>query len=43
VGLIGTGYLGKNHLRVYSEMDDVKLVAFSDIDEQLVNHFSIFI
>ena len=38
VGVIGTGYMGKNHLRVYSELDDVKLVACSDIDEQLVGH-----
>ena len=40
VGVIGTGYMGKNHLRVYSEMEGVKLVACSDIDAQLVKHFS---
>jgi len=40
VGVIGTGYMGKNHLRVYSKMEGVKLVACSDIDEQLVNRFS---
>lgn len=40
VGVIGTGYMGKNHLRVYSEMEGVKLIACSDIDEHLVNHFS---
>jgi len=40
VGVIGTGYMGKNHLRVYSKMEGVKLVAFSDLDEQLVSDFS---
>ena len=37
VGVIGTGYMGKNHLRVYSEMEGVELIAFSDIDKKLVS------
>jgi UDP-N-acetylglucosamine 3-dehydrogenase len=40
VGVIGTGYMGMNHMRVYSQMQGVELVAFSDIDEQLVTHLS---
>ncbi len=32
VGVIGVGYLGQHHARIYSEIEDVKLVAISDID-----------
>ncbi len=31
--VIGTGNMGKNHVRAYSEMDGVKLVAIADISE----------
>ncbi len=34
VGVIGTGAMGKNHVRVYSELEDVALVGVSDIDAQ---------
>ncbi|UCD02642.1 MAG: Gfo/Idh/MocA family oxidoreductase [Candidatus Aenigmatarchaeota archaeon] len=30
VGVIGAGVMGKNHARVYSEMDDVELVGIAD-------------
>lgn len=30
VGVIGTGYMGENHVRIYSEMEDVKLLGISD-------------
>ena len=30
VGVVGTGYMGKNHVRIYSEMEDVKLIGISD-------------
>ncbi|MCQ1535112.1 Gfo/Idh/MocA family oxidoreductase [Methanosarcina sp. KYL-1] len=30
VGVIGTGYMGENHVRIYSEMEDVKLFGISD-------------
>ncbi|KXH74426.1 MAG: hypothetical protein AM326_00055 [Candidatus Thorarchaeota archaeon SMTZ-45] len=40
IGVIGTGYMGKNHVRVYSEIKGVELVAFSDIKEQLVSQLS---
>ncbi|GBE55104.1 MAG TPA: Gfo/Idh/MocA family oxidoreductase [Euryarchaeota archaeon] len=33
VAVIGTGNMGRNHVRVYSEIDDVNLVAVSDINE----------
>ena len=34
VGVIGTGVMGKNHARVYSEIGDVELVGVSDLDEK---------
>jgi len=33
VAVIGSGNMGKNHVRIYSEMDGVKLVAIADISE----------
>jgi len=35
-GVIGAGSMGKNHIRIYSEMPDVELVGISDIDADLV-------
>lgn len=32
VGVIGVGAMGRNHARVYSQMDDVDLVALADAD-----------
>lgn len=32
-GVIGIGNMGKNHARVYSELEEADLVAISDIDE----------
>lgn len=32
--VIGTGSMGRNHTRVYSEMDDVELVAIADPDAE---------
>jgi UDP-N-acetylglucosamine 3-dehydrogenase len=34
-GVIGVGNMGKNHARVYSELENAKLVAVSDIDINL--------
>jgi len=34
VGVIGTGYLGQHHARIYSEIPDAQLVAVVDIDEE---------
>lgn len=33
VAVVGTGYLGRIHAKIYSEMDNVDLVAVMDIDE----------
>lgn len=34
--VIGVGNMGRHHVRVYSEMDDLELVAVSDTDEMVV-------
>ncbi len=34
VGVIGTGVMGRNHARVYSEMDGVVLAGVSDLNEK---------
>jgi len=34
VGVIGTGVMGKNHVRIYSEMPGVRLVGIADPDEK---------
>lgn len=34
VGVIGTGAMGRNHVRVYSELANVELVAVADVDEK---------
>lgn len=37
VAVIGVGSMGKNHARVYSNIDGTKLVAISDINEEAKN------
>jgi predicted dehydrogenase len=32
VAVVGVGYLGKHHARIYSGLDDVNLVAVADVD-----------
>jgi len=39
-GVIGAGSMGKNHIRIYSEMQDVELVGISDIDADLVEELA---
>ncbi len=34
VGVIGTGVMGKNHARVYSEMDGIELVGIADLNQK---------
>jgi UDP-N-acetylglucosamine 3-dehydrogenase len=34
VGVIGTGVMGRNHARVYSEMEGVQLVGIADMDSK---------
>ena len=36
VGVIGTGAMGQNHVRIYSEMEGVELVGISDVDQKRV-------
>ncbi|MBW6462076.1 MAG: Gfo/Idh/MocA family oxidoreductase [DPANN group archaeon] len=33
VAVIGTGAMGRHHVRIYSELENVNLVAISDLDE----------
>jgi predicted dehydrogenase len=33
VGVIGIGYLGQHHARIYSDLEGVELVAIADLDE----------
>ena len=36
VGVIGVGYLGQHHARIYSEIKDAELTALIDTDEERV-------
>jgi len=36
VGVIGTGAMGQNHVRIYSEMEGVELAGISDVDKDRV-------
>lgn len=40
VGVIGVGYLGQHHARIYSEIEGAKLVAIADIDKNRADIFS---
>jgi predicted dehydrogenase len=40
VGVIGVGYLGRHHARIYSEMADADLVAVVDTDEKRAGTFA---
>jgi UDP-N-acetylglucosamine 3-dehydrogenase len=40
VGVIGAGAMGKNHIRIYSEMPGVELAGISDIDQKLVEELA---
>ncbi len=37
VALVGLGFMGKMHLSVYSKLENVKLVAMCDVDEDALN------
>ncbi|MFC1952573.1 Gfo/Idh/MocA family oxidoreductase [Chloroflexota bacterium] len=39
-GVIGLGQMGKNHARIYSEINDVELVGVADIDFNLAQAFA---
>ncbi len=40
VGVIGVGYLGQHHVRIYSEIEETELVAVVDIDRKKANTFA---
>jgi len=40
VGVIGVGYLGRHHARIYSEMEGADLVAVVDTDEKRAGTFA---
>ena len=39
-GVIGVGAMGQHHVRIYSEMENVELVAISDVSESRVNELA---
>jgi UDP-N-acetylglucosamine 3-dehydrogenase len=41
VGVIGTGAMGQNHVRIYSEMEGVELTGISDVDQQRVEAMAV--
>ncbi|MEW6419391.1 MAG: Gfo/Idh/MocA family oxidoreductase [Nitrospirota bacterium] len=40
VGVIGVGYLGQHHARLYSEIEDTELTAVVDIDRKRADEFA---
>lgn len=38
VGVIGVGAMGRNHIRVYKNLDKVELVAVSDVDKKSLDY-----
>ena len=40
VGVIGVGYLGQHHARIYSEVEEAELVAVTDIDRDKAAAFA---
>lgn len=40
VGVIGVGYLGQHHARIYSEIEDAELIALVDTDKKRADAFA---
>ncbi|MEW6570470.1 MAG: Gfo/Idh/MocA family oxidoreductase [Nitrospirota bacterium] len=40
VGVIGVGYLGRHHARIYSELEDAELVAVVDIEKEKADTYA---
>ena len=40
IAVIGTGTMGKNHARIYSELDNVNLVAVCDSNEEIAKEIA---
>ena len=41
VGVVGTGFWGKNHIRVFNELEKTELVAICDVNADRVNQVAI--
>ncbi len=41
IGVIGVGYLGQHHARIYSELEETELIAVVDIDEKRADAFAV--
>jgi len=41
VGVIGVGYLGQHHARIYSEIKDAELIAIVDTDEERAKNLAL--
>jgi len=41
VGVIGVGYLGQHHARIYSEIKDAELIALVDTDEERAKNLAL--
>jgi UDP-N-acetylglucosamine 3-dehydrogenase len=40
VEVVGTGYMGENHVRICSEMEDVRLIEISDPNSSRVKELA---
>lgn len=40
IGVVGVGYLGQHHARIYSELEEAELVAVVDIDKEKAYRFA---
>ncbi|RLI71684.1 gfo/Idh/MocA family oxidoreductase [Archaeoglobales archaeon] len=41
IGVIGVGAMGKNHARIYNEIEDVELVGVSDVNEKVAKEVAL--
>jgi len=40
IGVIGAGAMGQNHIRTYSQMDNIELIGIADIDKKRIESLS---
>ena len=40
VGVIGVGAMGRNHARIYADLDNVELVAVADTNKESISHIA---
>ncbi len=41
VGVIGVGYLGQHHARIFADLDDVRMVAVADTDRERADEIAV--